>query len=112
MTAKDEGLWDPVPPIAGLMPVTREDIRHMKSRVRQFTAVAPLADDVVVEVPSCEESFCRWLVVEAAEFATGTVERPVRRLKGKALPALPEANQADESAEEQAVEVPTDYYVD
>jgi hypothetical protein len=89
MTAKEEGLWDPIPAIPGLMPVSKEDIRHMQSRVRQFLAVAPILDAQVAEVPECKESFCRWLVIDAGQFATGTVERPMRRLRGRALPALP-----------------------
>ena len=28
-------------------------------------------------------------MVDAGQFATGTVERPVRRLRGRALPTLP-----------------------
>ena len=89
MTAKDDGLWDPVPPLAGLVPVTREDIRHMQSRVVQFHASAPLQPTALATVPKCKESFCRWLVVEAAAFASRAVAAPPPRLAGRALPQLP-----------------------
>ena len=93
MTAKEEGLWDPIPPLpgSGLSPISKEDIRHMQSRVTQFHARAPVPTDAMVDVPDCCESFARWLLVDAANFATATVERPVRRLRGRALPPLPAA---------------------
>ena len=89
MTAKEEGLWDPIPPLAGLVPVTKEDIKHMQSRVSQFLATAPVPERAFVDVPYCKESFCRWLVADAGSVATGVAERPLRRLRGRALPALP-----------------------
>ena len=89
MTAKEEGLWDPLPPMPGLVPVSREDIRHMQNRVHQFNALAPLPVQSLVSVPQCAESFCRWLVVEAADAAAGEAPRPLPRLAGRALPALP-----------------------
>lgn len=89
MTAKDEGLWDPIPPLPGCTPVTREDIRHMQQRVHQFTARAAVPDSSLVMVPKCRESFCRWLVVESAQFANRVVERPLQQLVGRALPVLP-----------------------
>ena len=42
-------------------------------------------------MPQCGASFCRWLLSDAATFANGDPERPLRTLKGKALPALPES---------------------
>ena len=98
MTAKQEGLWDAVPHLPGLMPVTHEDIRHMQTRVRQFVSNAPVPEDGLAEVPQCAESFCRWVLVDAGDFATGDVERPLRRLKGQALPPLPQSDTISVSA--------------
>jgi len=92
MTAKEDGLWDPVPAIPGLMPVTKEDIKHMQSRLLQFTATVPLPQADLVKVPKCKESFCRWLVVEASGFASRSIPAQPRCLPGKALPALPIAD--------------------
>ena len=97
MTAKEEGLWDPIPAMSGNVPVTKEDIRHMQARMEQFSATAVVPGDLAT-VPDCAESFCRWLVVEAANFATGTVERPLRRLQGRALPAYPPAGTSTTAA--------------
>ena len=95
MTAKEEGLWDPVPPLPGLVPVTKEDIKHMQSRVHQFFArvAVPRVEgaDEFAEVPDCKESFSRWLVLEATMSANRFVERPLPRLAGRALPPLPKA---------------------
>ena len=96
LTAKEEGLWDPLPCLPGLVPVTREDIRHMQSRVHQFNALVPVPGSNIVKVPDCAESFCRWLLVDAAAFATGRVERPVQKLQGRALPPLPEEHECNE----------------
>ena len=90
MTAKEEGLWDPVPNLPGLMPVTKEDIRHMQNRCHQFNALVPVPEDDMVTVPTCKESFCRWLVCESSQFAARVVPRPMRRLQGRALPPLPD----------------------
>ena len=100
MTAKEEGLWDAIPPLPGLTPVTKEDIRHMQSRVEQHRATVPVPKDTLATVPDCKESWCRWVVVDASKYATGSPERPlkVRRLTGRALPALPGASGADSSA--------------
>ena len=89
MTAQEEGLWDPAPAFLGLMPVTHEDIRHMKTRVREFRAKIALVGEMA-EMPQCGASFCRWLLSDAALFANGDPGRPLRTLKGKRLPALPE----------------------
>jgi len=91
MTAKDEGLWDPIPPLPGLVPVCKEDIRHMQNRVFQFHAAAPLPQERLAGVPACRETFCRWLLAEAAAAAMGPVQRPVRRLAGRAPPPMPAA---------------------
>ena len=112
MTAKEEGLWDPVPcmPGTGLAPVSHEDIRHMKSRVRRFPARAPVPDGPgggeFATVPECGESFCRWLVFDAGSFASAVVERPLRQLPGRALPPLPEELQlVGEQTEDEAADV-------
>ena len=87
MTAKAEGLWDQLPLVPGLMPVTGEDIKHMKTRVREFHAAASVTGEFA-DVPQCGASFCRWLLVDAASFANGSPEKPLRKLAGKALPSL------------------------
>ena len=105
MTAKEEGLWDPVPPLPGSVAVTKEDIRHMQNRVQQFNALAPLDEKSMVTVPSCAESFCRWLVAEATTFAAGAVERPLQVLRGRAVPQLPApfASELEEQKDEGCV---------
>ncbi len=89
MTAKEEGLWDPIPALPGLMPVGREDIKHMQQRVHQFNALVPVPEDEMVTVPDCRETFCRWLVCDSTTFAVGRVPRPLRQLQGRAVPDLP-----------------------
>lgn len=83
MTAKLDGLWDPVAPIC------REDIRHMRSRVEEFRAMVPLPAGSLQAVPRCPESFARWLVVEAGAFALRRVATPQLRVVGRKPPALP-----------------------
>jgi len=62
ITAKYDGLWMPT----GV--VTAEDIRHMQSRVWQFTATEQISARLE-DLPMCKESFCQWLVRDAAAFA-------------------------------------------
>ena len=62
----------------------------MQNRVNQFNALVPVSETGMVNVPACKESFCRWLVAESNSFAFRVVERPLRRLAGRALPPLPE----------------------
>ena len=90
MTAKADGLWDPVPPLPGLMPVTSEDISHMKSRVTQFEVLVPVPGGRLAKVPECKKIFCRWLVADATELANGNPEHGLElpRLKSRAVPAL------------------------
>ena len=90
MTAKEEGLWDLITPLPGLVPVTEEDIKHMQSRVHQFNAAAALQTGALLTVPACKGTFCRWLVIDAALFAVGAVQRPICCLQGWAPPELPE----------------------
>ena len=61
----------------------------MQSRVHQFNALAPVSETGMVNVPACKESFCRWLVHDSANFASAIVERPLRRLRGRAPPGMP-----------------------
>ena len=63
----------------------------MQNRVYQFHATEPLQRDALVKVPSCKETFCRWLLVEAGNAASGQVARPMGRLRGRAPPAMPAA---------------------
>ena len=70
----------------------------MQTRVRQFVSNAPVPEDGLAEVPQCAESFCRWVLVDAGDFATCDVERPLRRLKGQALPPLPQSDTISVSA--------------
>ena len=83
MTAKEEGLWDPI----GI--VTREEIRHMKSRVLQFTASHIIDECDFVTPPMCKESWARWVVTDSALFATRPGPRPPPQLRRRALPTLP-----------------------
>ena len=92
MTAKEDGLWMLIPQLPGTVGVSAEDIRHMQSRVCQFHAreqVPAIHGREFAEIPYCAESFCKWLLVDAADAATGTPELPLRRLQARALPTLP-----------------------
>ena len=73
MTAKAEGLWDPIAALPGLMPVSAEDVRHMQNRMHQFFASAPVPSGTLASVPDCRESWCRWVVVDSALAAVGQV---------------------------------------
>ena len=83
MTAKEEGLWDPV---GG---VSREDIRHMQSRMEIFSAPAQGTGADLVDIPKCAESWSRWLAGEAVAYAAMGPGRAPARLLARALPALP-----------------------
>jgi hypothetical protein len=69
MTAKADGLWD------RLGQVTAEDVRHMQSRVVQFTAVAQLPSESLRQVSPCATSWARWLCETASAAAAGSVPR-------------------------------------
>ena len=89
MTAKEYGLWEPI----GL--VSREDIRHMQSRVMQFRATVSMPHEDLAEVPNCAHSFARWLVVDSAAYAANHALRVSPGIRGAVLPLLPdEANAA------------------
>ena len=88
MTAKEEGLWDPVGN------VTREEIKHMQARVDLYSAthvVGKNPDDFETS-PACGESWCRWILVDSVAFAARHRPRdlgPGAVRRAKALPALP-----------------------
>ena len=77
----------------------------MQKRVHQFNALVPVLDDAVATVPACAETFCRWLVGAAGNFASHGVEGPlaIRRLQGRAPPSLPE-EEAEAASENIIVE--------
>ena len=62
ITAKCEGLWTPTEHVSA------EDIKHMKSRVEQFEATSPIRGELK-DTPLCKETFCQWLVRNAAAWA-------------------------------------------
>jgi len=62
MTAPLEGLWD----VAG--PVTREDVRHMQSRVVQFEAHVSIQGPLQA-IPHCAASWCKFVVEASAAYA-------------------------------------------
>jgi hypothetical protein len=66
ITTKSKGLWD------SMGKVTKEDIRHMQSRVEQFRATVPI-EEPLVEVVNCKEQFCKWLLVDAEAWANRSV---------------------------------------
>jgi hypothetical protein len=63
ITAKAEGLWER----QGC--VSHEDLRHMQSRVHQFTAAAQLPQDSLRHVSPCPSSFARWLITASQDAA-------------------------------------------
>ena len=91
MTAKEEGLWDPLPS------VSREEIRHMQARVELFRATHVVGEnpDDFHSSPACAQSWCRWIAVASAAYAS---RQGLRILPGvaprrvKALPALPSSS--------------------
>ena len=60
----------------------------MKFAHAQRTDPQPTA---LATVPKCTESFCRWLVVEAAALASRAVAAPPPHLAGGGHPQLPQA---------------------
>ena len=63
MTVKSEGLWSPN------AVVSSEDVRHLQSRVEQFTATAQIARSALTDMPKCKESFSKWVVAGACAWA-------------------------------------------
>ena len=89
MTAKSEGLWDP------MRNVTAEEIDHMKARVDIFPAthvVGTKADDFTPS-PACPNPWCRWVVSDSIAYASRQGPRSLgglgKRLQPLALPGLP-----------------------
>lgn len=95
MTAKDEDLWYP------MGKVTREDIRHMQSRVVQFVATEQLAPEQFATTPKCAESWARWVVADSAAFAGRSMLRAPPRVRARHVPNLPilSAGATDESGD-------------
>jgi hypothetical protein len=69
LTAPLEGLWDVV------KPVTKEDVRHMQSRVIQFDANVAIAGPLQT-VPHCAESWCKFVVQCASAYAARVATVP------------------------------------
>ena len=76
LTAPLDGLWDVV------APVTREDVRHMQSRVIQFDAHVSIAG-ALQPIPHCAESWC-WFVMQGSAAYASRMPRQV-----PAEPVLP-----------------------
>jgi hypothetical protein len=95
MTAKEEGLWDPM----GI--VTREEIRHMQSRVEVFRAgyIIPEAD--FVSLPLCGESWARWLVHDSMLYAAAPRPQPPLVARRRLVPLLPIQSAASDRAGEE-----------
>ena len=83
MTAKDEGLWNP------MGAVTQEDIRHMKARLEVFTAPVQIAENAIAQVPKCGESWSRWLLTDSMAYAARAPPRALAVRVARALPPLP-----------------------
>ena len=88
MTAKEAGLWEPF----GM--VSREDVRHMQSRVLQFTATGALQEEDLASVPNCAESFARWLLADSCAYAAQPPARVAPPLPRAMLPLLPQEAEA------------------
>ena len=73
MTANLQELWEPVAKGPGVFQVTVEDIKHMQSRVHQFTARHQIPDGQKKEVPNCKYCFCKLVVRDSVEFAQRAV---------------------------------------
>ncbi len=86
MTAKEEDLWHP------MGKVTREDIRHMRSRAAQFVAIDQLAPEQFATTPKCAESWARWVVADSMAFAGRSISRPLPRVRARQVPRLPLAS--------------------
>ena len=81
MTAKEEGLWEPK------ADVTREEIRHMQSRVEQFVASFQIPEADFETAPLCKESWCRWILTDSISFANR--QGPERPLSSARPPLAP-----------------------
>ena len=52
--------------------MSKEDVKHMQSRVMQFDALVPVQGPLK-DIPHCPESWCRWVVDASAAFSTRQV---------------------------------------
>ena len=86
ITGPVEGFWEQRGSISA------EDVRHMQSRVVQFQAYHQIPEGQLSPLPVCPQSWCRWLLVDSAAFATRSLlhQAPVA-LPRRPLPALPES---------------------
>ena len=72
ITAKAEGLWDLLTDT-----VSREDVRHIKNRVLQFTADgAPLEDGALKKTHPCKVCFAKWLIADSQETSVPATPAP------------------------------------
>ena len=100
MTAKEEGLRDPIGN------VTREEIRHMQARVKVFRATHVVGKNPgdFDHSPECAASWCRWIVVDSIAFAPRPGRRnfpsgaPRQPRRAAALPALGATQPANRNA--------------
>ena len=82
LTAPLDGLWDV------MSPVTREDVRHMQSRVIQFDAHVPVAG-ALQPIPHCAQSWCKYVLEGSAAYAS-RLSRPVPAEPAQGLPIADE----------------------
>lgn len=82
LTAPLDGLWDV------MSPVTREDVRHMQSRVIQFDAHVPVAG-ALQPIPHCAQSWCKYVLEGSAAYAS-RLSRPVPAAPAQGLPIADE----------------------
>ena len=78
LTAPLDGLWEVT------QPVTREDVKHMQSRVIQFDAHVAVAGPLQ-PIPHCAASWCRFIVQGSAAYAS----RLSRGVAAEPAPGLP-----------------------
>ena len=100
MTAKADGLWQQMGMVAF------EDIRHMQSRMIQFTSHHVLECADFVQAPMCKESWARWVVADSLAFAARPSPLAPARILGQPARALPVVEEERLSAveEEQAAQ--------
>ena len=101
MTGKEEGLWTPKGD------VSTEEVRHMQARVELFRATHVVGNcpDDFHQSPACAASWCRWLVVASARYASKLILRspgPYNAVRQpcvkRTLPPLPGDAEEDEDS--------------